>query len=65
MTPPRPGRSYTAANGAIVRVDYVSRGSVQFCAWGPEADKRECMVLRWPVDDFMTWGERGGLEVVR
>ena len=66
-THPHPGRSYTAASGAFVRVDYVkSDGDVLAVVWPTWwTSKAEGQAIRFAAADFADLVERQDLQPVQ
>ena len=66
-TAPHPGRSYTSASGALVRVDYVKPDgdvlAVVWPAWWANKDIGER--IRFPGGDFASLIEQHELQSVR
>ena len=64
---PHPGRSYTSASGALVRVDYVKPdGDVLAVVWPAWwSSKADCECIRYPGEDFAVLVEQHELQPVR
>lgn len=66
-THPHPGRSYTAASGAFVRVDYVKPSGTVQCEiwparWESKGSSRTTMLA---AADFVAMAEEHGLQPVQ